>query len=232
VDDNSVNADSLVEVKIFESLKGFYNTEMSFKDFTSDDETKVLGRLSSQKVGPTIADDIKVSSLYALILALIVIFVYVAIRFKNWQFGLGGIVALFHDAMFAVFIFSLFHGILPFTLDVDQTFIAALLTIIGYSINDTVVIFDRIREYRTLYPNRDTRTNINDAINSTLGRTINTAGSVILVLLAIFILGGEIIRGFSFAMLVGCISGTYSTVFIATPLAYDLLKGKEKKKKA
>jgi len=231
VDDNSENADSLVEAKIFESLKGFYNTSMSFKDFTSDDPDKVLGRLSSQKVGPTIADDIKQSSVYALILALIVIFVYIAVRFKNWQFGLGGVVALFHDAMFAIFMFSWFHGILPFTLDVDQTFIAALLTIIGYSINDTVVIFDRIREYKVLYPNRDNKTNINDAVNSTIGRTINTAGSVIIVLLAIFILGGEIIRGFSFAMLVGTISGTYSTLFIATPIAYDMLKGKEAKKK-
>jgi len=131
--------------------------------------------------------------------------------------------------MFTIFMFSWFHGILPFTLDVDQTFIAALLTIIGYSINDTVVIFDRIREYRTLYPTRDMRWNINGAINSTLGRTINTAGSVFLVLIAIFIFGGEVIRGFSFAMLVGCISGTYSTVFIATPVAYELMKRKSKK---
>lgn len=231
VDDNSENADSLVEAKIFESLKGSFNTSMTFKDFTSDDPDKVLGRLSSQKVGPTIADDIKQFSVYALILALIVIFAYIAIRFKNWQFGLGGVVALFHDAMLAIFMFSWFHGILPFTLDVDQTFIAALLTIIGYSINDTVVIFDRIREYRVLYPTRDNRTNINDAVNSTIGRTINTAGSVIIVLLAIFILGGEIIRGFSFAMLVGTISGTYSTLFLATPLAYDMLKRKEAKKK-
>jgi len=232
VDDNSENADSIVESKIYESLKGFYSTNITFKEFTSDDPVKVLGRLSSQKVGPTIADDIKQSSLYALILALITIFVYVAIRFKNWQFGFGGVVALLHDAMFAIFIFSWFYGILPFTLDVDQNFIAALLTIVGYSINDTVVVFDRIREYKTLYPNRDNRTNINEAVNSTLGRTINTAGSVIVVLLAIFILGGEIIRGFSFAMLVGTISGTYSTLFIATPLAYDImrLKGKKKKK--
>ena len=229
-----IRCDSIVEVKIFESIKGFYKTDMSFKDFT-DDPNKVLGRLSSEKVGPTIADDLKQSSIYAIILALIVIFVYIAIRFKNWQFGIGGVAALFHDAMFTIFMFSWFHGILPFTLDVDQTFIASILTIIGYSINDTVVIFDRIREYRTLYPNRDNYTNINSAVNSTLGRTINTAGSVIVVLLAIFILGGEVIRGFSFAMLVGCISGTYSTIFIATPLAYDIMnirKNKGKVKKA
>lgn len=235
IEDDDPDADSIVEAKIFESIKGFYKTDMSFKDFTSDDPNKVLGRLSSEKVGPTIADDLKQSSVYAIILALIVIFIYIAIRFKNWQFGLGGVAALFHDAMFTIFMFSWLHGILPFTLDVDQTFIASILTIIGYSINDTVVIFDRIREYRTLYPNRDNYTNINDAVNSTLGRTINTAGSVIVVLLAIFILGGEIIRGFSFAMLVGCISGTYSTIFIATPLAYDVMnlrKKKEKVKKA
>ena len=226
---NDDKADSLVAQKVYESVKGFYKTPMSVKDFTSDSKNKVLGILSSQKVGPTIADDIKTSSLYALIIALIVIFIYVAIRFKNWQFGLGGILALFHDVMFTIFMFSWFHGILPFTLDVDQTFIAALLTIIGYSINDTVVIFDRIREYRTLYPTRDMRWTINGALNSTLGRTINTAGSVFIVLIAIFILGGEVIRGFSFAMLIGCISGTYSTLYIATPVAYELIKRKKKK---
>ncbi|MPM20017.1 hypothetical protein SDC9_66444 [bioreactor metagenome] len=229
VNDNSESVDSIVEAKVFEALKGFYTTDMTLQDFTSDNPDKVLGRLSSQKVGPTIADDIKQSSVYAIIVALLVIFIYIAIRFKKWYYGFGGVVALFHDSLIVVSLFSIFYGILPFNLEVDQTFIAAILTIIGYSINDTVIIFDRIREYGILYPSRSAKDNMNGAINSTLARTVNTAGSTIVVLLAIFILGGEIIRGFSFALLVGVLVGTYSSVFVASPLSYDLIKRKAKK---
>ena len=231
IDDNRPETDSIVETRIFEGIKGFFKTSMTFKDFSSDDETKVLGRLSSQKVGPTIADDIKVSAVYAVIIALLVIFIYIAIRFKRWQYGLGGVIALFHDALITISMFSIFYGILPFNLEVDQAFIAAILTIIGYSINDTVIIFDRIREYMGLYPKRDVKDNINGAINSTLARTLNTAGSTLVTLLAIFIFGGEIIRGFSFALIVGILVGTYSSVFIATPVSYDLLRLKKKNKK-
>jgi SecD/SecF fusion protein len=139
-------------------------------------------------------------------------------------------VALLHDALFTMGFFSLFSGILPFSLDVDQTFIAAVLTIIGYSINDTVIIFDRIREYRTLYPKRDLRLNINEALNSTLSRTVNTGGTTLVTMLAIAIFGGEVIRGFSVALIIGIIIGTYSSVFMATPIVYDIVKKREAKK--
>lgn len=230
IDDNKPQADSIVENRIFDGIKGFYKTPITFKDFSADDDTKVIGRLSSQKVGPTIADDIKVSAVYAVIFALLIIFIYVAIRFKRWQYGLGGVVALFHDALITISMFSIFYGILPFNLEIDQAFIAAILTIIGYSINDTVIIFDRIREYMGIYPKRDVKDNINAAVNSTLGRTLNTAGSTLVTLLAIFIFGGEMIRGFSFALIIGILVGTYSSVFIATPISYDLLRIKRKKK--
>ncbi|MPM73026.1 Protein translocase subunit SecF [bioreactor metagenome] len=149
------------------------------------------------------------------------IFLYIAFRFRKWTWGTGGIVALFHDSIIVIGFFSLFSGILPFSLDIDQTFIAAILTIIGYSINDTVIIFDRIREYRGLYPKRDLAININEALNSTLARTINTAGTTLVVLIAIALFGGEVIRGFAVALILGVTVGTYSSVFIATPVVYD-----------
>ena len=233
IDDNSAEADSIVETHIFNVLKDFYKVQMTFEDFVSDNESKILGRLSSQKVGPTIADDIKISAMYSLAFALIVIFMYIALRFKKWYYGLGGVIALFHDSIITISLFSIFYGILPFNLEVDQAFIAAILTIIGYSINDTVIIFDRIREYMGLYPKRTLKDNMNAAINSTLPRTINTAGTTFVVLLSIFIFGGEVIRGFSFALIVGVLVGTYSSIFIATPVSYDLAKNKlgEGKKK-
>lgn len=231
INENNPATDSIVEVKVFNAVKGFYSVSMTFDEFTSDDPDKVLGRLSSQKVGPTIADDIKRSAVYAIIIALIIVFIYIAIRFNKWFYGLGGVIALFHDALITVSLFSIFYGILPFNLEVDQTFIAAILTIIGYSINDTVIIFDRIREYNTLFPKRSIAENMNGAINSTLGRTLNTAGTTIVVLLAIFILGGEIIRGFSFALLVGILVGTYSSVFVASPIAFEFINRKKKEVK-
>ncbi|PLW93891.1 MAG: protein translocase subunit SecDF [Marinilabiliales bacterium] len=226
IDDNSEEADSIVETHVFNVLQKFFTTEMTFEDFVSDDENKVLGRLSSQKVGPTIADDIKTSAMYALIIALIVIFIYIAIRFNKWYYGLGGVVALFHDSLITVSLFSIFYGVLPFNLEIDQAFIAAILTIIGYSINDTVIIFDRIREYVGLYPKRTLKDNMNAALNSTLSRTVNTAVTTLIVLLAIFLFGGEVIRGFSFALMMGVLIGTYSSIFIATPVSYDLANKK------
>src|SRR5450759_264418 len=156
--------------------------------------------------------------------------IYIAIRFKNWQYGLGGVVSLFHDTLIIITAFTLFHGILPFGMEIDQSFIAALLTIIGYSIMDTVIIFDRIREYTHLYPKRDLANNINAAINSTLGRTINTSGITFVTLIVIFIFGGEVLRGFMFALMIGVVSGTYSSVFNATPIAYDVIMGKKRRK--
>jgi len=223
IDDTSEKADSTAERDIYESVKGFFNNPPSFEEFISDDDEKFIGRLSSQKVGPTIARDIKRGSVIAVIIALIIIFIYIAARFKKWQYGIGAIAALFHDALFAISLFSIFYGIFPFNLEIDQAFIAAILTIIGYSVNDTVIIFDRIREYKVLYPKRPVIRNINEALNSTLSRTINTAGTTFVVLLAIFIFGGEVIRGFAFALLVGVVVGTYSSIFIAAPLSYDLL---------
>lgn len=229
ISEDTQAADSIVEQSIYNSVKGYYKSPLTFEEFTSDDEAKVMGRLSSQKVGPTIARDIKRASIIAMIIALVIIFLYIFIRFKKWQFGLGALVALTHDALITISLFSIFYGILPFNLEVDQAFIAAILTIIGYSVNDTVIIFDRIRENRTLFPKRDNLRNMNDAINSTLPRTVNTAGTTLVVLLAIFLFGGEVIRGFSFALLVGILVGTYSSVFVAAPIAFDFLKKKDGK---
>ena len=232
IEDNDPSIDSLIQTKLFTGLEQFYNTEMDYASFSSDVETedKFLGILSSQKVGPTIADDIRNKAFMAIVIALIVIFIYIAIRFKKWQFGLAGVIALFHDSIFTLGLFSIFYNILPFSMEIDQAFIAAILTIIGYSINDTVIIFDRIREYTTLFPKKDMKTNINAALNSTLARTINTSGTTLVVLIIIFLFGGEIIRGFTFALLMGIFIGTYSSLFNASPIAYDLLGGDKKSK--
>jgi SecD/SecF fusion protein len=187
------------------------------------------GLQSSQKVGPTMADDIKTSAVWAVVIALIVIGLYILLRFRNIAFSLGAVVALVHDTLIIMGLFSLLKNVMPFSMEIDQSFIAAILTVIGYSINDKVVIFDRIRETVGLYPNRDKRTTINEALNSTLSRTFSTSMSTLVVLIIIFFFGGETIRGFIFAMLIGVIIGTYSSWFIATPIAYDMLKGGDAK---
>ncbi|MFA5713625.1 MAG: protein translocase subunit SecDF [Bacteroidales bacterium] len=221
IDNNSEESDAVVDNKIYNALKGLFAHEISLEAFLSTAENP-NGIVSSEKVGPTIADNLKRDSFIAVAIALLAIFAYIAARFRNWAWGSGGVVALLHDALFTMSFFAIFSGVLPFSLDVDQSFIAAILTIIGYSINDTVVVFDRIREYRGLYPKRDLRENINFAINSTLSRTANTSMTTSIVLIAIAIFGGEVIRGFSIALLIGVIVGTYSSVFIASPLAYDI----------
>jgi len=219
--------DSIVLQKLYNGLKPFYKSPIEEKLFKTDSDDKQIGKMSSEMVGPTIADDIKKSALWAVFFALIAIFIYVAIRFKKWEYGFGGVFALFHDAFITLGVFSLLNGILPFNLEADQAFIAAILTIIGYSINDTVIIFDRIREYIGLYPKRDMGTNINNAINSTLARTVNTAGTTLVVLLMIFLFGGEVIRGFTFALLFGIAIGTYSSIFVASPISYDIIEWKK-----
>ncbi len=232
IDDESTDVDSIIQTRLFAGLKPFYaNDKITYRDFSTDIETqgKLLGILSSQKVGPTIADDIRNKAVLAIVIALIVIFIYIAIRFKRWQYGLGGVIALFHDTMITIGLFSLLYSVMPFSMEIDQAFIAAILTIIGYSINDTVIIFDRIREYNTLYPKKDIGVNMNNGLNSTLSRTVNTAGTTIVVLFAMFLFGGEIIRGFTFALLIGIFVGTYSSIFVATPIAYDLLSRIKKK---
>ena len=231
IEDDSTEADSLAERRIYEGIKDFFNEPVSFAEFTSDDEAKIIGRLSSQKVGPSVARDIRVGAVISIILALIIIFSYIALRFKKWQFGLGSLTTLFHDSIIVISLYSLLYNIVPWTMEIDQAFIAAILTIIGYSVNDTVVIFDRIRENIGLYPKRDLKTNINTALNATLSRTINTSGTTLAVLLIIFLFGGEVIRGFAFALMIGVAVGTYSSLFNAAPVAYDLLTMKKKDKK-
>lgn len=187
---------------------------------------------SSQKVGPSVADDMKTAAVGAVLLAIVCMGLYILLRFRDVAFSLGTIIAVAHDAAIVIFAYSFFHKIMPFSLEIDQTFIAAILTVVGFSIHDKVVIFDRVRERRHDFPLRDIALNINDSLNTTLTRTVSTSLSTILVLICIFVLGGDSIRSFTFAMLLGIILGTYSSVFIATPVAYDILKRKEDKAKA
>ena len=229
VEDESTDADAEVEGKLFNALKGFFADELTFAEFTSTLDNP-NGIISSDKVGPTIANDITRSAIIAVIIALFVIFAYIAVRFSGWTWGLGGVVGLAHTALIVIGFFSLFSGILPFSLDIDQTFIAAILTIIGYAINDTVVIFDRIREYKELHPKADFRQNVNSALNSTLSRTMNTSLTTLITMLAIAIFGGEVIRGLAVALILGIVIGTYASIFIATPIMYDVTRKAEAKK--
>jgi SecD/SecF fusion protein len=184
--------------------------------------------MSSQKVGPTISSDLKRQAILAVFFALLIIALYITVRFRNWSFGLGGLVSLAHDAIITIGAFSLLDGWLPFSLSVDQAFIAAILTVVGYSINDTVIVFDRIREYVHLHPKQDSMTTFNNAMNSTLRRTFSTSLTVLIVLVAIFLFGGTAIKGFIFALMFGIFIGTYSSVLVATPIAFDTLP-KEKR---
>ncbi|MDR1667434.1 MAG: protein translocase subunit SecDF [Bacteroidales bacterium] len=218
----TANIDSIVESKLYEGLKPLFPEGTTIEQFRTDH------LMSSQKVGASIADDIKRNAVIAVLLSLVVIFLYIFYRFRNWQFGLGAVIALFHDALIIIGMYSLLYKLMPFSLEVDQHFIAAILTIIGYSINDTVIVFDRIREYVTNYPKRGMKEIYNAAINSTLGRTMNTSLSTMFVLLIIFLFGGEMIRGFSFALLIGIVVGTYSSIFAAAPIVYELMNKKRK----
>ena len=228
VEDESTDADAEVENKLYNALKGFFASELTFAEFTSTLDNP-NGIISSDKVGPTIANDITRNAIIAVIIALFVIFAYIAVRFKGWTWGLGGVTGLAHTALIVIGFFSLFSGILPFSLDIDQTFIAAILTIIGYAINDTVVIFDRIREYKALHPKADFRQNVNEALNSTLSRTMNTSLTTLVTMLAIAIFGGEVIRGLAVALILGIVIGTYASIFIATPIMFDVTKKAEAK---
>ena len=236
------NIDAQIENMLYTSLKPMMNENVTERMFveryvvengeyrasTLDDET-TFGIQSSQKVGPTVADDIKTSAIWSIIFALIAIALYILVRFRNVAFSLGAVVGLIHDVLFILGIYSIFYSIMPFSLEIDQSFIAAILTVIGYSINDTVVVFDRIRENIGLYPKRALNQLINMSVNSTLSRTFSTSFSTALPLLAMFIFGGETIRGFVFAILLGVIVGTYSTIFIASPIAYDIQEKQAKK---
>lgn len=232
VDQESTDVDAEIEGKLYNALKDFFaEKDMTLGEFTSTLDNP-NGIISSDKVGPTIANDMKRSAIFAVLIALFVIFAYIAVRFNGWTWGLGGVLSLAHTAIIVIGFFSLFSGILPFNLDVDQTFIAAILTIIGYAINDNVVIFDRIREFKVLHPKTDFKTNANIALNSTLTRTINTSVSTLVTMLAIAIFGGESIRGLSVALILGICFGTYASIFIGTPIMYDAYVWNEKRKAA
>jgi len=220
IEDDSQNVDDEVEGLLMTGLKNanVLDDGVSLEEFTD------TYQLSSQKVGPTISADIRKDSVIAISFALIIIFLYILIRFTNWQYGLGAVAAIAHDSLIVLGIFSLLYNVLPFSLDIDQAFIAAILTVLGYSINDTVVVFDRIREYLKLHPKRKQEQNVDEAVNSTLRRTFSTSLSTFVVLLAIFLFGGATIRGFTFALLIGVVVGTYSSIFVATPIAYDFQK--------
>ena len=216
--------------KLYASLQNYLPDGYTFDQFINGAEDKTVGIMSSIKVGPTIADDIKNNSYLAVIGSLIVVFLYILLRFRKWQFSLGAVAAVFHDVLIVLGIFSLTYSIMPFNMEINQAFIAAILTVIGYSLNDTVVVFDRIREYTNDHPKWKLGETVDGALNSTLSRTLNTSLTTLLVLLAIFIFGGESIRGFMFALIVGVLVGTYSSVFIATPVMFDTQKKEEEEK--
>jgi SecD/SecF fusion protein len=223
IDDDRPEVDSIIKAEMFNGLQPYLDSDATLDDFLNGQDYII----SSHKVGPTIADDIKRTAVLVIFASLLIIFLYILARFRNWQFGLGALAALVHDVIIVIGLFSLLDGVMPFSLELDQSFIAAILTVVGYSINDTVVVFDRIREYVGLQKKRERRDIINSALNSTLSRTFSTSLSTFFVLLAIFVFGGDVIRGFTFALLLGVVVGTYSSLFIATPVVYDTVKGDE-----
>ncbi|PUB34752.1 SecD/SecF fusion protein [Elizabethkingia sp. YR214] len=227
IDDVNTTVDSEIEHKLYDGLKKHLPANETFEAFKSSDVGHA-GIVSSTKVGPTVADDIQVHGTLAVLAALAGIFIYILLRFRKWQFSLGAVVALFHDAVVILGVFSLFYTVAPFNMEINQDFIAAVLTVLGYSINDTVIVFDRIREYLRERKSISLAGLFDDSISSTLGRTFNTSFTTILVILAIFLFGGDNMKGFMFALLIGIGFGTYSSIFIASAIAYDCLKGRRK----
>ena len=226
IDQDGDDVKSEIVAKLYEGTKGHFAKQITLDEFQSA-ESNPLGIIQADQFGKGVAHDNLVHSIWAVIGGLLVMFVYIGLRFRSWRFGIGSVAALAHDTILVIGIFSLLYGLLPFNLEVDQYFISAVLTVIGYSINATVVIFDRVREYRKLYPKRDLRTHMNDAINSTLARTVNTSGTTFVTLLMMFIFGGEVIRGFIFALLVGVLVGVFSSLCIACAIVYEI-SGKQK----
>lgn len=232
VDQEGEGVDKEVNQKLYDGLKKYLPADLTYEKFANLYEGKQIGILSSAKVTGTISKDIKTNSLWAVLGSLFVVFVYLMISFRKWQFGLAAVVAVAHDVIIVLGIFSFFYTILPFNMEIDQAFIAAILTVIGYSLNDTVIVFDRVREYLDYNSSPDFKGLVNKALNTTLSRTINTSATTLVVLVAIFIFGGETIRGFVFAILVGILVGTYSSLFIATPVMQDTIGEKEGRKMA
>ena len=227
IDNESLKADQTIEQKLYEGLRADLPPDLTLQQFKSADASHA-GIVSSTKVGPTVADDIKRGGMFALIAALSGIFLYILVRFNRWQFSLGAVAGLAHDAIIILGVYSLLHRYMPFNMEINQDFIAAILTVLGYSINDTVIVFDRIREYLRDKKSITLAGLFDDSISSTLGRTFNTSFTTLLVILAIFIFGGENLRGFMFALLLGIGFGTYSSIFISSAIAYDFLRGKGK----
>lgn len=229
VNEASAEVDEEIREKLFTALQQYLPDGLTYDNFISDEGSKQFGLMEYYKVTPTIADDIKQASYWAILGSLIVVFLYILIRFKKWQYSLGAVVAVFHDVLIVLGVFSLTYRFMPFTMEIDQAFIAAILTVIGYSLNDTVVVFDRIREFFNEHSGWPFTKTVNLALSSTLSRTLNTSLTTLVVLLAIFIFGGDSIRGFMFALIVGVVVGTYSSLFIATPIMYDFIKKKDDK---
>ena len=234
INDNSDNVDETIEALLYEGCKPFLAEDITLEQFKSTEINPEIGIMQSQKVGPAVADDITQSAIWAVLAALVAIFLYVLIRFRNFAFSVGALTGLAHNTLIVLGAYALLWKIMPFSMEIDQSFIAAILTVIGYSINDTVVVFDRVREYKGLYPKRALKQNMNDALNHTLSRTFSTSMSTLVVLIAIFCFGGETIRGFVFALLIGVVVGTYSSLCVASPLAYDIQEAiaRRKAKKA
>ena len=230
INDNSETLDDEIEALLFAGCQQFLPEGITLDEFKSTEINPEIGIMQSQKVGPAIADDITQSAVWAVLAALVGIFLYVLVRFRNFAFSVGALTGLAHNTLIVLGAYALLWKVMPFSMEIDQAFIAAILTVIGYSINDTVVIFDRVREYTGLYPKRDRKQNINDALNHTLSRTFSTSMSTLVVLIAIFCFGGETIRGFVFALLIGVVVGTYSSLCVATPLAYDIQEALERRK--
>ena len=227
IEEDGNNVDSEIEAYLYETLKPVLTQNITLETFIDRENHTGGSIVSSQKVGPSIADDIKTSAMWSVVLALIAIGLYILIRFRNIAYSVGSVAALTSDTLMILGAYSLCWGWMPFSLEIDQTFIGAILTAIGYSLNDKVVIFDRVREFFGLYPKRDKKQLFNDSLNTTLARTINTSLSTLIVLLCIFILGGDSIRSFAFAMILGVVIGTLSSLFIASPIAYMMLKNKK-----
>ncbi|MEQ3661093.1 MAG: protein translocase subunit SecDF [Flavobacterium sp.] len=232
VDEEGEGIDKEVNELLFKGLSKYLPADLTYDQFVKSYEGKQYGVMQASKVSGTISKDIKTNSIWAVLGSLLVVFAYLMISFRKWQFGFGAVAAVAHDVIIVLGIFSFFYNILPFNMELDQAFIAAILTVIGYSLNDTVIVFDRVREYLNYNSSPDFDGLVNKALNSTLSRTINTSATTLVVLVAIFIFGGETIRGFVFAILVGILVGTYSSIFVATPLMKDVMSDKEAKKMA
>ena len=232
VDDNDIAVSDELQVLLFNGLQAYLPDGTTIDDFKvgTDDSADKIGIMKYFEVGPTIADDIKQKAIWAIVGSLIVVFLYILLRFRKWQYSLGAVAAVFHDVLIVLSIFSLFWKVLPFDMEIGQSFIAALLTVVGYSLNDTVVIFDRIREFANKHSSWPFMKTVTSALSTTLGRTINTSLTTLIVLLSIFIFGGDSIKGFMFAMIAGVIVGTYSSLFIASPIMYDTTTKLTKKK--